>query len=125
MNYSQLLLGLAIIFCFGANAQNSEERKIPDINPSNNLANPASYADADLYKAAKAKGALVYERDYVFDGISANDVSQQLIDTVDPYRYLNQFKEYQNVYVDLPEQGLVMILFATRTLKPIDLNENE
>ncbi len=125
MNYTKLLLCFALMLSFGASAQNSEERKVPNNTPNNNLENPASYADVDLYKSAKAKGALVYGRDYIFDGISPNEVSQQLIDEVDPYRYLNQFKDFQNVYVELPEQGLVMILFASRTTTVFELNEND
>lgn len=126
MNYSQLLLIFALVFSFGASAQNSEERKVPNITPNNSLENPASYADKDLYKAAKAKDALVYGRDYIFEGISPSDVSQQLIDEVDPYNYLNQFRDFENVYVDLPDHGLVMVLYPTKVTKlNEELNENE
>jgi hypothetical protein len=117
---------LVLSISFGANAQNSEERKIPNITPNNNLENPASYADKDMYKVTKAKGALVYGRDYIFEGVSAIDVTQQLIDEVDPYNYLNQFENFEKVYVDLPEKGLIMVLFPTKVTRlNEELNENE
>ncbi|MDB3906773.1 hypothetical protein N9355_04845 [Crocinitomicaceae bacterium] len=125
MNYSKLLLTFALMLSFGASAQNSEERKVPNITPSNNLENPASYADRDHYKIHKTKGSLVYGNDYIFEGISASDVSQQLIDEVDPYKYVNQLQEHHKVFVDLPEHGLVMILFPVQGIKVSELNENE
>ena len=126
MNYSQLLLIFALMVSFGVSAQNTEERKIPNITPNNSLENPASYADRDLYKIHKAKGSLEYGRDYIFEGISANDVTQQLIDDVDPYNYVSQLQDFQKVYIDLPEHGLVMILFPTKVTKlNEELNENE
>lgn len=126
MNYSRILFGIAILFCFGANAQQqSEERKLPNTTPNNSLENPASYADRDHYKIAKAKGSLIYGRDYIFEGMSASEVSQQLIDTVDPYNYLNYFRAFEKVYIDLQEHGFRLILFPTQTSSEYQLNENE
>ena len=125
MNYSKLLFYFFTLFVFGAHAQQTEERYVSNVTPNNTLTNPASYAHFDHYKRAKEKGALVYGRDYIFEGISTSDVTQQLIDEVDPYRYLNQFRNHEKVFVDLTEQGLTMILFPIKTVKINQLNENE
>lgn len=126
MNYSQMLLCVALLLSFGVTAQQqSEERKIPNITPNNHYNNPASYAESDHYKIAKAKGSLVYGINYIFEGISASDVSQQLIDEIDPYRYLNYFRDYEKVFIEIEGQNLMMILFPIKSVRLNELNEND
>jgi hypothetical protein len=121
-----MLLCVVLLLCFGVTAQQqSEERNIPNITPNNNYNNPASYAEFDHYKIAKAKGSLVYGMDYIFEGISASDVSQQLIDEIDPYRYLNYFRDYEKVFIEIEGQNLVMILFPIKSVRLNELNEND
>lgn len=128
MNYSQFLLGLVLCVSLGVSAQEpSEARYVPNTSPNNSLENPASYADKDAYKAAKSKGALVYGRDYIFEGVSAADATEQLINTVDPYCYLNYFHPFEKVYIELEEHNLKMILFPFKVtrLKENAPNQNE
>ena len=105
-------------------AQHTEERKVPQTTPNNSIENPASYAEYDQYKVAKAKNALVYGRDYIFEGHSPGDVDLLLIEQVDPYNYLYQFKDYSDVRIDIQDLNLTMILFARKRVKSAVLNEN-
>ncbi|GAB5418772.1 MAG: hypothetical protein Crog4KO_05290 [Crocinitomicaceae bacterium] len=125
MNYHKLLLVFLLSVSFGVSAQEQTEQRYQHSNyPNNSLENPASYAAYDRYKVAKAKGALVYGRDYIFEGISASEVTQQMIDDVDPYSYLTQFKRHQKVEIDVQSVGVTLILFPTNN-NSNTLNENE
>ncbi|MFT6982343.1 MAG: hypothetical protein ACJAUD_001110 [Crocinitomicaceae bacterium] len=115
---------VVLTLTFSSYAQNTEERKLIQTVPNNSLENPASYAEYDQYKVAKAKNALVYGRDYIFEGHSPGHVDLLLIEQVDPYRYLHQFKDFSDVQIELQDLNLTMILFARKRVKSNVLNEN-
>lgn len=112
-----------------ATAQLQEERYQNTQSPNNSIENAESYSQYDVYKIAKAKNALVYGRDYIFEGFSASDVDSALINLVDPYSYLNQFRDYENVTVHVEDSSLNLninlILFARMKRATSPLSETE
>ena len=118
-------LFILALLCSGISiGQNTEERYTNQI-PNNTLENPSSYASVDRYKVAKAKNAMVYGRDYIFDGYTASDVDSTLIEQVDPYNYLNYIQENSKVYIDVQDLNLTLILFPRNKKRTIKLNEND
>lgn len=125
MNAKLLIMAVACSFSIGANAQLTEERYQNAQVPNNSIENPESYAEYDQYKMAKAKNALIYGRDYLFQGYSASDVDSVLINQVDPYSYLTQIKNHENVTIHIDDLNINLILFARMKRVPVPLSENE
>jgi len=125
MNAKLLSITALLLISIGANAQLSEERYQNSQVPNNSLENTESYAHNDIYKSSKAKNALVYGRDYIFQGYSASDVDSVLINQVDPYSYLHQFKNYENVTIHIEDLNINLILFARMKRASVPLSVNE